>query len=333
MTWIDRYLGSVLRDIPASKRADVERELRSSITDAIDERVGAGEDAVSAERAVLEDLGDPAELAAGYSGRPTYLISPELFPIWRQFLIRVLVVAVPASAAIIGALAAVGNGAGVGAIGAAIAGALNVAVQTTFWMTAFFVFLDWAGSARQARAELLAARGRWTVDRLPRVAEGRISLGEAAGEIVTIVITLAILLFAATLSTTTPAGVQVPLFATPFMTVWLPTLVVAIVMRGIVHLRAYNTGQWTRWLAVYHALLQLSFGTLVVVLAVTGWIVNPAFGEAIGYPDLASGDGPVMLTFALFTAIATGYEIVRIFIRARRPDRASPPLGVSAQTV
>ena len=40
----DRYLGAALGGVPSGKRSDVERELRSSIADAIDDRTAAGED-------------------------------------------------------------------------------------------------------------------------------------------------------------------------------------------------------------------------------------------------------------------------------------------------
>jgi len=293
MTWTDRYLAEVLRSIPDTKRADVERELRSSITDAIDERVEAGEDAAAAERAVLEGLGDPAQLAAGYTGRPTYLIGPDLLPIWRRYLTRVLVVAVPAAAVVIGGLAALGVGSVAGAIGSAISGAISVAIQTTFWMTAFFVFLEWAGPARQARAEIITASGRWTVERLPKVSAGRISIGETAGEIATVLVSIGVLVFASTLSATDTSGLQVPLFAPDFRAVWLPILVVTLSLRGIDYVRAYNAGRWSRPQAAYHGLVHLAFGIVVVTLALAGWIVTPEFGGLIGVPNLASGDGPI----------------------------------------
>ena len=61
-----------------------------------------------------------------------------------------------------------------------------------------------------------------------------------------------------------------------------------------------------------------------------GWILNPAFGEAIGWPELANGNGPVMLTFAMFTTLATGYEIARIYLRARHVPALGPLVGASS---
>jgi len=74
----ERYLATALRGIPERQRADVDRELRSSIADAVEDRVVAGEDRVAAEKDVLEGLGNPARLAAEYDGRKLHLIGPEL---------------------------------------------------------------------------------------------------------------------------------------------------------------------------------------------------------------------------------------------------------------
>jgi hypothetical protein len=60
--------------------------------------------------------------------------------------------------------------------------------------------------------------------------------------------------------------------------------------------------------------------------------VNPAFGEAIGLPGLADGHGPLMSTLAVGTILATGWEVVRIFLRVRRKDNATPKLDTSAQS-
>jgi hypothetical protein len=330
MTWTERYLATVLRSIPEPKRTDVERELRSSIEDAIEERVAAGEDRV--ERSVLESLGDPAQLAAAYTGRPTYLIGPELFPLYRRFVPRLIAVLVPIAAIVMMLLKLAGGGDIAEAIAAGISGAISTGINIAFWASLTFVFLEWAGPARQARSELVAATGRWTLERLPKVSTGRITVSEAAGEIVTVLITLGILVFVASLTTTDLSGAQTPLLAPEFRTIWLPILLAAIAIRAVVHVMAYAAGRWTRWLVVYHALLHITFAVLVVTLALSGWIINPAFGPAVAVPTLAEGGSPVMLAVAVFTTLATGWEIVRIVLRARRGGELRPLLGASSRS-
>src|SRR5262245_8394752 len=92
-TLTDRYVEATLRRVPAEKRPDIDKELRASIADAVDDRIEAGADRSEAEAAVLTELGDPARLAAGYADRPLYLIGPELFLDYVRFL-RVLIITV-----------------------------------------------------------------------------------------------------------------------------------------------------------------------------------------------------------------------------------------------
>ena len=80
-TLTDRYVTATVRDLPDKQRAEVVRELRTTIADQIDARPEAGRPiSPEAERAVLTELGDPVRLAAGYSGRPLYLIGPRSTP-------------------------------------------------------------------------------------------------------------------------------------------------------------------------------------------------------------------------------------------------------------
>ena len=83
----DRYVTATVRDLDDEQRAEVERELRTTIEDMIDGRLQAGAPSrPEAERAVLAELGDPVRLAAGYSGRPLYLIGRGVYPQWRRVM-------------------------------------------------------------------------------------------------------------------------------------------------------------------------------------------------------------------------------------------------------
>jgi hypothetical protein len=332
MSWTERYLAAVLRSIPEPKRTDVERELRSSIEDAIEERVTAGADRTAAERAVLEGLGDPSALAGAYTGRPSYLIGPELFPLYRKFVPRLIAVAVPTAGLVMFGVKLAGGGSMDAAITAGISGAINVAIQIAFWATVTFVFLEWAGPARQARSELVAATGRWTLERLPKVTDGRISVGEAVGEIVTVLISVGILVFIAGLTTTDIYGAEVPLLSRDFRSVWLPILLALLAMRAVGHLLAYNAGRWTPFLAFTNALLHVTFAVPLVVSALAGWIVNDEFARVIGWPALSSGDAAPMLAVAVGTTLASGWEIVRIFRRARRAQGLGSLVGASTRS-
>src|SRR5690606_35974891 len=66
-TFTDRYVHAVTRTLPEQQRGDVADELRASIADQIEDRLEAGAEADEAERDVLNALGDPDALAAGYA--------------------------------------------------------------------------------------------------------------------------------------------------------------------------------------------------------------------------------------------------------------------------
>lgn len=316
-SWTERYLEVVLRSIPEGKRRDVDRELRSSIADAVEERTGTGEEPVAAERATLEALGDPHQLAAAYNGRPNYLLGPELFPLYRQFLPRLLVTVVPL-AAVVMAIARLASGGGFAdAVGAAISGGITVALQIAFWTTATFIFLERAESARDAKNEIVAKTARWTVERLPEQTPGRVTAGEVVGEVVTALITVGGLLFLRGLSVPGPTGAEVPLFEPVLVNFWYPIWIAVLLAQGVLHVVVFAIGRWTTPAALAFLPLQLVFAVPLVWLALNGTLVNPAFAAEVGYPPLARSDGPAMLAVAVVTTLVSIWEVASVFNRAR----------------
>lgn len=92
MELIERYVHEVARHLPRRMRDDVRAELRSLLTDALEERAAAAgrasDDALVEQ--VLREFGKPDEVALRYRSGPQWLIGPELFP---AFLFTARVVA------------------------------------------------------------------------------------------------------------------------------------------------------------------------------------------------------------------------------------------------
>lgn len=86
MDLIDRYIYAVTRLQPEKQRDDIEKELRSLIDDMLTERAGEAQVSDKDIEAVLKELGEPSALAAKYSGKPRYLIGPELFDTYIKML-------------------------------------------------------------------------------------------------------------------------------------------------------------------------------------------------------------------------------------------------------
>ncbi len=322
----ERYLAATLRGIPEKQRPDVDRELRSSIADAVEDRIASGEERVAAETAVLEELGNPTQLAAGMAGQPLYLIGPELFVAYRYILFLLLGIVVPI-VGVVEAAVELGNDAGLGsALLAGIGGALSVGVHVAFWVTLAFAIGERTDPKTWQDPDLKALTGPWKVDQLPELpSSGAVSVGETVGEIVTIGLSIGGLLWLRGWSWVTDAnGEPIPLFDPVLWdNGWFPALIVVLALQVAFQVMKLLVGRWTIGLAAINAVLAAAFGIPFALLAVNGALVNPAFAAEIGWPALADGDGIVMVAVAVGTLLVTGWEIVDGFRKARRPQPAA----------
>src|SRR5688572_446090 len=92
MKLIDRYVSEVgKRLLVFSGREDIEKELRSTLEDMLEERAEkAGRPADEAmEIELLKEYGSPDEVATNYNPHP-YVIGPRIFPIFLKILKIVL---------------------------------------------------------------------------------------------------------------------------------------------------------------------------------------------------------------------------------------------------
>ncbi|MFF9570436.1 HAAS signaling domain-containing protein [Streptomyces sp. NPDC014685] len=158
-TLTDRYVGEVVRRLPADQRTDVADELRATIADTVEARDPAAPEAV--EREVLTGMGDPIRLAARYADRPLALIGPDLYPTYTRFLTVLLSTVLPA-VTVLSAVLDVLDGRGIGeVIGGAVGTVLVVGAQMLAWLTVVFALVERSG-------KLPGALGRtWTPDDLP----------------------------------------------------------------------------------------------------------------------------------------------------------------------
>lgn len=93
MNWMDRYLYAVTRRLPKNMRDDIERELRSNLMDALDERLEGREATEQDILDLLNTFGDPEKVAAEYRPENRYLIGPELIDLY-WMIIKIVGVAV-----------------------------------------------------------------------------------------------------------------------------------------------------------------------------------------------------------------------------------------------
>ena len=93
---IDRYVAAVGQRLPSKIRADVERELHSSLLDAVEDQArevgGSADEALV--KTILREMDRPDKMAARYSGSQ-YLVGPRLYPAFLK-VTRILLIVMAA---------------------------------------------------------------------------------------------------------------------------------------------------------------------------------------------------------------------------------------------
>jgi len=278
-TLTDRYVNAVVRSLPEKQRTDLDRELRASIADAIDDRMEAGADQKTAEHDVIAELGDPIALAASYAERPLYLIGPELYPYWKRLIVVLELIVVPIVLVTI-AIVWLFRGESVGnAIGASLWISFEVALQLMFWITVAFAIYERSTKKREAVS-------LWTPDMLPDTSieptrNGTlIGAGFAAAFVAIFIVSWFVSPF------TDASGDPITFFDPWIVETGLVFVLVAVpvlqIGGGVLRLN----GHWNLGVAIAAIAVDVVGAITIIVLGATGHILNPAFIEAAGWPDL-----------------------------------------------
>jgi hypothetical protein len=101
MSLIDRYILEVGRHLPRKNRSDIQAELRSLLTDSLEDRAGTNS-SESDVVALLKEFGAPRKVAASYYPEGQYLIGPALYPLFRLVAGFVLAAVVGAQVLVLG---------------------------------------------------------------------------------------------------------------------------------------------------------------------------------------------------------------------------------------
>jgi hypothetical protein len=308
---VDRYVWTALRRVPEQQRADIDRELRTSIEDAVDARVEAGEARDAAIESTLTDLGDPDRLADSYADRPAFLIGPELFAVWRRLMIALYSTVLPIVVAVVVIVQLVDDPAIGKVIGGAVTTALTVGVHLGFWTTAVFAVIERTG---YGKADL---RTTWSLKDLPKYEPGALTLVQLAAWLTWPVMLIAALVLQQFTFT------DVPVLDPANWTFWWPYLIVIIALRAAYAIWVYRLGAWTRASAVVNAVTVLLGAVPLVWLLATGQFFNPAFHQFI---DPATGDIRRWITVLAIgvVAVQAGWDVIDTVVRVERARRGLP---------
>lgn len=311
----ERYIAATIRSLPPDAQADVRDELQASIDDAVEARVEQGEDRADAERAVLNGLGDPSALAAGYADRPLHLIGPRYFLIWWR-LLKLLLIIVPACAALGVAIGQAVAEASLGeVIGQAVSVALAVIVHVSFWVTLVFAILE-----RTTGGKPLPS---WNVDQLPEPRTRGAGLSDLVGSLVFLGLAAAAIVWDHFRGFAYVGDRWLPVLD-PGMWPWAVTaLFVLMAAEAALAIAVYAYGGWTRWFAVANTVLAVLVAALVLSLLARGELVNPEFLQAVFLDNGVEPDVlrilAVLLGFGI--VVIAGWDVIDGWLKARRARR------------
>ncbi|RBQ15459.1 hypothetical protein DP939_35835 [Spongiactinospora rosea] len=308
----DRYINAVLTGLPARQRPEIERELRASIADAMEDAADSGEPAADAEAAVLTRLGDPARLAAGYADGPRHLIGPALYSGYTRLLTALLVTVVPAVTVAVAGARAVQGATLSGVLGEALSAGLTTGVHIALWTTALFAAIERvAVPGREARER------SWTPAALPEPPSRRLRYGELISETVATVLLCALILLSPMLTTErTPGGDPIGLLSPWLWETGVVYVFVALVVADLGFSFAKYHARWSVPLAVAGTLADVAPPVTMIWLAVNGRAINPAFVQAAGWsPDVPRWVAIGLIAMSVITILNA---VVGGIARARR---------------
>ena len=318
-TLTDRYVFAALRSLPEGARADIERELRGSIADDVEARVEAGQPASEAESAVLTELGDPARLAAQYSGRPLYLIGPDLFLDWWRLLKTLAIIITPLS--FVGSVVvrmALEPAEPAGAFGAAIGTAINVLVHLGFWVTLVFAIIQFNGTRRKD-----LGLQPWSPAMLPQVPrKSQVSLGDTIATVVLAAFFIGLLLWQRIGSLMYLNGEPVLVLQEGLWSFWLPYVIVLLVIEAGFAVVLYLAGRWTYAFAAVNTVLALAFVVPVLWLLATDQVFDWAFLTNVDWgADASTWIAGITAAVVLLIGL---WDIADGFLKARRAGKPVP---------
>lgn len=303
-TLTERYITATIRSLPPTSQSDVRAELEASIADAVEARIDQGEPREAAERAVLEELGDPGVLAAGYADRPLHLIGPRYFLVWWR-LLKLLLWIVPACAAFGVAIAKILEFATIGEIiGAIVVVIIQVIVNLGFWTTLVFAILERSVPVPQAE---------WNVDQLPEIYDNRAGFSEMIGSIIFLVLAAAAILWDLLRGFVRVDGEALPILNPELWPWWMTALLVFMLAKLFLAIGVHRVGRWTVPFAAINTVLAVAFGAAALCLLITAQLVNPEFLNYLAVEhadDLASANAGAAEQGGVFRVVTTVFAVV-----------------------
>jgi hypothetical protein len=142
----DRYICQVMKQLTVKNKNDIETELRTLISDMLEDRTGGNPPQREDIDSVLRELGNPYELSEKYSEHTHYLIGPAIYPTYLMVL-KIVLYASLLGLGIASALDILTDVQSIGyqSIGSWVADIINGLLASFAWVTLIFIILERKG--------------------------------------------------------------------------------------------------------------------------------------------------------------------------------------------
>jgi hypothetical protein len=292
-SWTDRYVAEVSRMLPERNRADVVKEIRSLLQDALEAEAPGGQPTEAQVFAVLRQYGPPREMAMRY-GASQYLIGPLLYPTFITVLRAVVGIVLAVS--LLGVLLSLSQTSSTPDLGDFIGGVVGSMVQAAAWVVLVFALVE-----RLNLRELEKLDQAWDPRSLPAAGNAdRVSFVET---IFTVIFnTIFIVLLSANLDSlgrvVFPGGdwTSPEIFSAEFLR-YVPWLIVMLAADVVLAMVTLIRGRWTPLLRVLAIGVNL-FGIALAWLMLTG-------------PSLAAWDA-LDIAFRIVVAIILVVNVIEL---------------------
>ncbi len=298
MELIKRYVYAVTRELPASQRPELEREINGLISDMLEARGVAGTPAEADVKAVLTELGDPKALADQYRGHGRYLIGPDYFHQYLSIL-KIVLMAVILSMGVVFLIEIINHAKPiVEQIGDLISSIFEAALQGFAWVTLTFVAIEYY-SEKKGKPD---TGETWQLKDLPELPDASLAVGRV-GTAIEIIISFIILALVATSmnyfgvwSLHDSGGTTItPFFNMSVFNTYLPYVLAFLGFGILKDILVFIQGRWTLTLVL------LDIAESVIGLVLTFIILtNPA----IWNPDFLAG----LTSMGMITPGTESYE-------------------------
>ncbi|MFD0560505.1 hypothetical protein FB566_3840 [Stackebrandtia endophytica] len=274
---VERYLERAVSGVAVSDRADAARELRGAIEDDVHDRMDAGLTEDAAVTTVLEDFGDPLDIAARYRSTPLGLISSARYSAWRTLVRLLLGIVVPLVAGTI-LIIEIDQGASLaGLLWAVTVAVVETVVHVTFWTTLVFVGVDrWAPPPTKTTVP-------WSVAYLPQVSTGpQVGPIEAILWAGSALLGIAFVVGQRFVSPLSDSEGPIPILAPSEWDLWWPVVIGVLAATAVTAILVGVRGRWTTGLIHVTVALNLALAVPVLWLLGSGRALNPAFTDSLG---------------------------------------------------